>query len=154
MIIRKLARIFNMKKGFTLIELLVVVIIVGILITIAYPSYRDYIARSRRSDGQAAVLDLANRMERYYSERNTYQTATIGTGNATDVLASNQSPEGWYTISIASSTGSSYSLLATPTGVQGTTDTLCQSLTLNNLGVKGIANGPAGAPTGTVAACW
>ena len=84
-----------MKKGFTLIELLVVIIILGILIAVAYPSYRDYVTRARRSDGQAALLDLANRMERYYSEQNNYDTATIGTGGATDVLTSSQTPEGF-----------------------------------------------------------
>jgi len=143
-----------MKKGFSLVELLVVLVIVGILASIAYPSYRDYITRARRSDGQASLLDLANRMERYYSEQNTYQTATIGTGNATDIIASNQTPEGWYTLSITAANGSSYTLQATPNGVQGTSDTICQSLTINNIGVKGVATGPAGAPTGTAATCW
>jgi type IV pilus assembly protein PilE len=142
------------KKGFTLIELLIVMLVAAILISIAYPSYRSYITKARRSDGQSTILNLASRMERYYSEQNTYQTATIGTGNATDVLSSSTSPEGWYTISIPTKTASSYTLQATPTGTQGTGDTTCQSLTLTNLGAKGIANGPAGAPTGTAAKCW
>ena len=143
-----------MKKGFTLVELLVVMIIVGILATIAFPSYREYVARARRSDGQAALLDLASRLERFYSERNTYQSATIGTGGSTDVLSRTTSSENWYTLSITSATANAYNLQATPVGAQATADTRCQSLTLNSLGAKGVASGPAGAPTGTAADCW
>ncbi len=142
------------NKGFTLIELLMVLVIIGILISIAYPSYRDYITRARRSDGQAALLDLASRMERYYSEENTYATATIGTGNATDVASSNQSPEGWYTLVISSATANSYTLQAIPQNAQATADTRCQTLTLNSQGVKGITAGPSGTPTGTATDCW
>ncbi|QRN04265.1 prepilin-type N-terminal cleavage/methylation domain-containing protein [Legionella sp. MW5194] len=143
-----------MNKGFTLIELMIAVVVIAILTTIAYPSYLEYITRARRSDGQSALLDLASRMERFYSERNTYQTATIGTGAATDVRATNVSPDGWYTLSITAQTASAYTLQATPRNAQGTDDTRCQSLTINNLGAKGITNGPGGAPSGPVARCW
>lgn len=144
-----------MKKGFSLIELMIVVVIVGILAAVAYPSYLSYITKSRRSDGQAALLDLANRMERYFSENHTYATATIGTSSATtDVLSSATSPEGWYTLSIPTKTAFAFTIQATPQNAQGTEDTSCQSLTLNNLGQKGITAGPAGNPTATVAKCW
>lgn len=141
-------------KGFSLIEILIVMVIVGILTSIAYPSYREYINRAHRTDGQAGLLDLASRLERYYSENNTYQTATIASGGATDVLSSAITPEGWYTLSISSATSTSYSLQATPIGTQGTSDKTCQSLTFNHLGIKGITAGPAGSPRGTVDDCW
>lgn len=141
-------------KGFTLIEILIAIVIVGLLSVIAYPSYLEYITRARRGDGQSALLNLASRMERYYSDHNTYQTATLGTGANTDVLSTNLSPEGWYTLSITNATSSNYTVQATPRNAQGTKDKICQSLTLNNLGVKGIAAGPAGAPTGPSSKCW
>ncbi len=143
-----------MRKGFSLIELMIVIVVVGILASIAYPSYVEYITRARRSDGQSALMDLASRMERYYSDHNTYQTATIGGSATTSVLTSSASAEAWYTLSITSATSSAYTLKATPVGTQGISDTKCQSLTLNNLGAKGIAAGPAGAPTSTATLCW
>ncbi|MFC3908441.1 type IV pilin protein [Legionella dresdenensis] len=143
-----------MKKGFTLVELLVAMVIFGILIAIAYPSYLEYITRARRSDGQSALLDLAGRMERYYSEHNTYVGATMGTGGASDIVASNLSPEGWYQLAITA-TAAGYTLEARPRNQQSENDTRCQTLTLNNLGVKGIAAGPSGlAPSGPVTRCW
>jgi len=39
------------NQGFTLIELMIVIAILGILLAIAIPSYRDYTIRSRVSEG-------------------------------------------------------------------------------------------------------
>ena len=143
-----------MLKGFSLIELLAVLVIIGILTTIAFPGYRSYITRVHRSDGQTGLLDLAARMERHFSENNDYQKATIGSGQATDVLSNSLSTEGWYILSITSATDSTYALQAIPTGSQATHDTLCQTLTFNSAGSKGIRPGPVGTPTGTPLKCW
>ena len=137
-------------QGFTLIELMIVILIIGILAAIAYPAYQEHVTRARRSDGQTALLDLASRMERYYSERNTYQTATIGTGNAaTDVLDTTTSPEGWYALTITNQTPTSYSIQAVPQNAQATADQLCQTLTYNSTGQKGFTG-----PNGTLERCW
>ena len=143
-----------MNKGFSLIELMAVLTIIGILTTFAYPGYRDYIIRAHRSDGQTALLDLANRMERYYSENNSYENATIGSGGETDVLSNDQSSDGWYVLSITHATESDYTLQATPISTQSRSDTSCQSLTLTSYGAKGITNGPAGVPTAATSSCW
>ena len=142
------------NKGFSLIELLTVLLIIGILTTIAYPGYRNYIIRAHRSDGQTALLDLANSMERYYSENNSYQNATIGSGRETDVVSSNESNGGWYSLSITHATDSDYALQAAPIKTQATSDTQCQSFTFNSFGARGITTGPSGAPTGTSTQCW
>ncbi len=140
-------RLFYHGVGFSLIELLIVLAISGILASIAYPSYRNYILRAHRIDGQSALLDLACRMETYSSLHGTWRTATIATGQPTDVLSQHQSPEGWYVLSLLNVTDTTYTLQATPKNNQ---DPLCQSLTLTNLGAKGI--------TGTgimdVSQCW
>ena len=43
------------NKGFTLIELMIVVAIVGIVAAIAYPSYQEQVAKSRRGDCSGAL---------------------------------------------------------------------------------------------------
>ena len=46
--------------GFTLIELIITVAIVGILASIALPSYRQYVVRSNRSAVQQFMLDRSS----------------------------------------------------------------------------------------------
>ena len=142
-----------MSNGFSLIELLIVLAIVSILSAIVYPSYRSHITHAHRIDGQTALLDLANRMERYYTEHNTYQTATIGLDKVNSILTSPISDGGWYSLSIREATNTTYILQATPIGTQATNDTLCQSLTFTSSGIKGIASAKS-TPTSDSSFCW
>jgi type IV pilus assembly protein PilE len=137
--------------GFTLLELMIVCAVVAILAAIALPSYFDSVTAGRRADGTTALLDLANRMQRYYSENNTFATATIAAGNAaTDVRATAASPQGYYTLSIAAQAQNTYTIQATRAGAQ-TADTKCGDLTLTSTSVRGIVNHAAGV---TWDQCW
>src|SRR5262245_35286092 len=60
--------------GFTLVELLTVVAVVAILVTVAYPSYQDYVRKGKRAEGRAALLRTAQVLERWYSDKSTYAT--------------------------------------------------------------------------------
>lgn len=60
------------QGGFSLVEIMVALAIVGILASVVYPAYANYIVRSRRIEGQLALLDALQRQERYYSAHNTY----------------------------------------------------------------------------------
>jgi type IV pilus assembly protein PilE len=51
------------SKGFTLIELLIVVAVVGLLATIAYPSYLNYIIRANRAEAKAFMVAVAGKEE-------------------------------------------------------------------------------------------
>ena len=59
-------------QGVTLIELLIVVVIVGILAAVAYPSYRDHVTRSKRTEAKAALLQIATNQERHYLNHSQY----------------------------------------------------------------------------------
>jgi type IV pilus assembly protein PilE len=142
-----------MQKGFSLIELLIVMGIIGILALIGYPNYHQFIIRSHRSDGQTALLQLANRLEHYFSLHHTYQTATIGLGKPSDVLDHELSAGGWYKLVIVNSTEKAYDLEAVPQGSQALNDS-CQTLTLNSNGDKGIRAAQAGLPPAPLAQCW
>ena len=53
-------------RGVSLLELMIVVVILGILTTVAYPSYRQYAARAKRTEAKAALLQIAIMQERFY----------------------------------------------------------------------------------------
>ncbi|MDP3705453.1 MAG: type IV pilin protein [Legionellaceae bacterium] len=129
-----------MPNGFSLIELMVVLMIISILACFTYPSYKSQVTRAHRIDGQTALFDLANRMERYYARKNTYEKASIGTGGPNDIVTLNTSSEGWYTLSITEATHAFFTLQATPNKTQALNDRYCQSLTLNSVGIKGSAS--------------
>ena len=51
------------NKGFTLIELMIVVAIIGILAAIAYPSYENYIVKSKRADMMTELQNVASNLQ-------------------------------------------------------------------------------------------
>jgi len=44
------------QRGVTLMELLTVIVILGILASIAFPSYRTYLIRAQRAEAKTALL--------------------------------------------------------------------------------------------------
>ena len=111
-------------KGFTLIELMITVAIVGILASVAYPSYMGSVTKSRRADAKAALLGFAQAMERHYTTEGTY--AGAGTDNDGDTgsptIFSTTSPldgsDVYYDLDIESASANSYVIGAVPTGAQ------------------------------------
>lgn len=103
------------QQGFTLIELMITVIIIGILAAIALPSYQEQVKKTRRTNAQADLLELASYMERYYGENFTYVGAA---------LPFNESPkEGntkYYDLAQDANNATSFTLSATPKGGQAT----------------------------------
>jgi type IV pilus assembly protein PilE len=65
------------NSGFTLVELMIVVAIVGILGTLAYPTYAGYIVRTRHVEGQVALIEAMQRQERYHVQHNTYVAFSV-----------------------------------------------------------------------------
>ena len=137
-----------MKKnaGFTLLEVLIVVAIIGILAVVAYPSYRDHVLRSGRSDGIAAIIAVQMAQERLRASCAQYAANLGGADNCgtSTVRAGSTSPEGLYTIGISGASGNGYTVTATPQGKQAT-DTACNPITLtvsaaNPNGAKGNAD--------------
>jgi type IV pilus assembly protein PilE len=120
--------------GFTLIELMIVVVIVGILVAVAYPSYQNQVRQTRRADGKAALLETAQRLERCFTRFNSYANggcgiaAELGGGGVT-------SAEGWYLITDGNPGAATFSLVATPQDAQAT-DTRCGNLTLTHTGQR------------------
>lgn len=142
------------KQGFTLIEMLIVVIVAGILVSVAVPSYMDYVKRGRRADAKSVLSEVSNWLERNYSTNGCYNKTTPSdcaaqTGSSV-TLPYSQAPKvgtANYTVSATyANSGQSYSLSAAPTA--GHADAECGTLSVSQAGVQSISG------TGTVSACW
>jgi type IV pilus assembly protein PilE len=130
------------QRGFTLIELMITVALIGILASIALPSYREYIERSRRSDGKAALMRAAHWLERAATSTGAYPAKTAAEWTATGLGTSESNH---YTITYTQTgSGSGYTLTATP----NIADEGCGNLGLDQAGIR--------TKTGslTVADCW
>jgi type IV pilus assembly protein PilA len=62
----------NRSRGFTLIELMIVVAIIGILASVAIPSFLNYQLTSKRSEAFANLSALAKAQKSYFAEYNTF----------------------------------------------------------------------------------
>ncbi|HTT09572.1 MAG TPA: type IV pilin protein [Burkholderiaceae bacterium] len=153
-------------RGFTLIELVVAMLIIGVLASIAIPSYMAYLGRSKRAAAKSVLVDTANQLERNYTTFGCYNKTSVATcqsqGAGSDfalgtTVAPSDGPAS-YNVAVAfgGATGQQYTLTATPCGASGAcpagsdnfVDPDCGALTLTQAGARGITG------SSTVAICW
>lgn len=101
----------NRMLGITLLELMMVVVILGILAAIAYPNYRQYAAKAKRTEAMAALLQIATLQERVYLQNNSYTTdmTTLGFANVADNLTASDS----YLVNVTVADANSFTAVAT-----------------------------------------
>lgn len=129
-------------RGFTLIEVMITVVVISILASIALPSYREHVDRSRRLAAQATLLEAAQFMERFYTQNGNYLTALPGGLTVSPPGSSGTSV--MYTISLTPA-ASTYTLTAEPQNAQA--QDRCGTMSLNEKGVRSVSKG-------TESDCW
>jgi type IV pilus assembly protein PilE len=132
------------NSGFTLIEVMIVVAIVGILVAIALPNYRNYVQRGDRAAARAGLLEAQQFMERFYATNNTFAGATLPAR-----FTSVPSNAAKYSIAVNNLAANTFTLTATPIG----TVEKCGNLTLTHTGVKGVTV-PTVPTASDIADCW
>lgn len=153
----------SVGQGFTLLELMITVLVVAILAGVAYPAYEDQMRRSRRADGQAALVELANLQQQFFSDNpGTGFVASLLTTNdpATGLYGGNgypaTTPGGHYTLRVEAPNAACpitrcYAVSATAVATGGQLgDTKCRVMLLSNTGAKTSLNSSSVASTG----CW
>lgn len=126
------------RRGFTLLELMIVLVVVGILATIAYPSFIEQIRKSRRADAITELNQVVQAQERYRANNSNYGTRFIvtggrfaGVGAAADTGAATTytGTSGYYAMTLPASSATGYTVTATAAGSQAG-DAKCTSLTV------------------------
>jgi type IV pilus assembly protein PilE len=136
-------------RGFTLVELMVTVAIVGILASIAWPSYQQSVMHGRRTDAIQSITYYRQALERCYSQNFTYLNAGATPCTAAPGVAT-VSTNGFYTITFPTLAATQYTIQAVPIGPQ-VNDLQCQVMTVNQSGQTGATNSVGG---NTTVACW
>jgi len=143
------------QEGFTLIEVMVVVVIIAILSSLAFPSYRLAVRRAKRAEARVALLQIMQQQERYYTLHSRYVAFSADSVDADarkfKWYSGNSAPASAYEISAVACAGATLQdcvLLTAQAGGpkvdSGYDDSQCGLLSLSSVGVKS----PSGAP------CW
>jgi type IV pilus assembly protein PilE len=133
------------NRGFTLVELMITVAILGVVASIALPSYKTHLVKAARVQAQSEMLEMASMQEKIYLNSTSY-TANVTTaynGSAAGGLGrtSGTTNDGKYALSLSVGTGAqTFLLTATPVVVKSQEGN--GNLTISETGQKlwGTAN--------------
>jgi type IV pilus assembly protein PilE len=132
---REAAKSRRTHSGFTLVELMIAVSVVGVLSSVAYPSFLDQVQRVRRTDAVVSMMQVQWAQERWRANSMAY-------GSLAQIGVAATSTAGHYTLQVSNPDSSGYEVLASATGAQAR-DASCAHLRLSMQGANPVySSGP------------
>jgi len=122
------------KKGFTLIELVIVVVIVAILTVISGVIYKNHVRKSKMVEGKTLLNTIADALDVYYSENETYYSTQGNSFYNTDNTLMIDARPNKYFKDFRSQNKTTYALITT----KDTTDKITMIMTLSSHGAPTI----------------
>lgn len=123
--------------GFTLVEVVIVVLIIAVLAAIAYPAYQDSVVKARRGAAKSCLMESEMFMQRFYTTNLSYDKSLNPPGSVVlPPCAAGTDVTNHYNVALTAVTARTYTLTATPIGLQLAKDTQCGTLGINQLGDK------------------
>lgn len=126
--------------GFGLMDVLIALAIVAILATLAYPDYRDFLQRGRRTDAVTALLSVRVAQEKWRANHSAYgELAELG-------WTDDASTEGYYQLRMLEYSAGAFFAIAEPLPGGPQQDDTCGVFAIDQRGpvFEGYAE----------AACW
>lgn len=96
------------RNGFTLVELMIVLVIAAIILALAYPSYIQYVRKSKRGDAQQLLMNWSVNQEIFRANNSTY----AGSDDITPPISDD------YVLSVGNVSASTFTLTADAGGDQ------------------------------------
>ena len=66
----------EIQRGFSLSQLVFTIMMVGILTSIAYPSYQKYVENTKMQEVRAAMMENAQFLERFYQKNGSFKQSS------------------------------------------------------------------------------
>ena len=135
--------------GFTLIELMVVLAIVSLLVVLVFPAFQQYVVRGKRAQAQAALLQLMQQQERYYTQNGVYLAFSAAAAGPFTWWSGATAARSAYELRASACAQQTLAQCVMLTALPGTDkvdpafkDAECETLTLDSAGQR-RASGPA-----------
>ena len=115
----------NGHRGYTLVELMIVVTILGIISSIAYPHFVEFVQETRRTDAREALEEIRTLEYEFFQNYKRY-------GTRDEINYASTSTKGYYQIGVVAN-ALNFSASATALGPQ-LKDTECRVFGINTNG--------------------
>ena len=86
----KMSNYCKLARGFTLIELMIVLAIIGLVSSLAYPSFTEYVVRAKRQTAQETLYRITAQQEQFFANNKSYADGLDDLGYPSTLMGINE----------------------------------------------------------------